>query len=165
MRRLRRCGRGERGLNLIELMVALTIAGIVLLQGLPALREYMTNARLRSAGHVVLEQALFAQNEAVRRNGVVRVTINGAQLQVIDGTSSPEKVLRDIVLPGHVQAASAPAIEFGSLGRPPVLGTSYQVSLAAPGVVCGGETLCPVLRIDAGGGVRLCRDSSTTSCP
>ena len=160
MRRMNtRTGLRSRGVSLIEALVTVTIAAILLAQGLPAFAEYLHNSRLRSAGHLLLEQALFAQNEAIRRNGAVRVRLSGSNVEVLDASWGPPKVLRSIELPGKVQAQEA-TIEFGSLGRPAPFGTSYAIALSSEGIGCTGETRCPTLQIDAGGGVSLCNNGS-----
>jgi type IV fimbrial biogenesis protein FimT len=163
MRRLSPPRHSERGLNLVEVMVAISIAGLLLIQGLPALGEYLTNARLRSAGHLVLEQTLFAQNEAIRRNGEVRVKLSGSQVQVLDATRSPAVEIRSVSLPGSVEVTTDKTIAFGSMGRPASFGTTYDVALTASGVTCSDDTPCPGLHVAAGGGVKLCGDSR--SCP
>lgn len=150
--------RRSRGVSLIETMTAVAIGALLLTQGLPALGDYLTNSRLRSAGQLVLEQTLYAQNEAIRRNGTVRVAIDGSKVEVIDASAATPAVIRTVQLPGSVGVAALSTIEFGSLGRPPVFGDSYAVALGASGVDCNGETHCPAVRVDAGGGVSLCAD-------
>lgn len=150
--------RRSRGVSLIETMTAVAIGGVLLVQGLPALGDYLTNARLRSAGQLVLEQTLYAQNEAIRRNGIVRVALDGSQLQVLDTRPTTPTVLRTVQLPGSVAVDKPATIEFGSQGRPPTFGDSYAVPLGASGVSCDGDTHCPAVRVDAGGGVSLCAD-------
>jgi len=61
----------ERGVTLIELMVTIAIGGILLTVGAPMLSDYIANSRLRAAGEALLSEALYAQQEAIKRNGVV----------------------------------------------------------------------------------------------
>jgi type IV fimbrial biogenesis protein FimT len=146
----------QRGLTLIEVMIAVLIASLLLTFGVPMFNDYSTNARLREAGNTLLAEANFAQSEAIKRNGNVRLTLDGSTLRSIDRTSGADVVLREHTLPGQVAAAAALTADFGSDGRPLPFGTALAVNLAMPGTTCSGETRCPGLRIDAGGGVRLC---------
>lgn len=157
----------ERGISLIEVMVAIAIVGILVVQGLPTLNDYMANAQLRSAGQIVLEQTLFAQNEAIRRNGRVQVVLSGSQVQVVDVSTPATPVqLRNVTLPGGVRYASMGSttpIVFGSQGRPPTFGDTYRANLspATTNATCSSSNLlCPAVIVDAGGAVSMCNDRS-----
>ncbi len=65
--------RGWRGFTLLELMVALAIAAIVLVAGVPTFRDYALDVRLRSAVHRLASDLNAARHHAVNRNR--RVTI------------------------------------------------------------------------------------------
>jgi type IV fimbrial biogenesis protein FimT len=146
----------QRGLTLIELMVALTIGALLLVMGVPFFGDYVRNARLRESGNTLLSEALFAQSEAIKRNAAVRLSSNGATLQVIDRSDpNNEVVLRERTLASDVSAAVA-TVDFGSEGRPLPFGTSGSINLSMAGVACSDDTRCPGLRIDAGGATRLC---------
>ena len=67
----------SRGVSLIELMTAITITAILLLYGAPAFSAYLVNARLRSAGETLMASALLAQQEAIKRNATVRLSVDG----------------------------------------------------------------------------------------
>jgi type IV fimbrial biogenesis protein FimT len=143
-----------RGLTLIELMVGLTIAGFLLMAAAPFFGDYIRNSRLREAGNVLLGEALFAQSEAIKRNGTVRLSTSGATLQVID-LSAPNPPLRERTLAGNVTAPVA-TLDFGTEGRPVPFGTSGSINLSMTGELCSDDTRCPGLRVDAGGATRLC---------
>lgn len=149
-----------RGLTLIELAVALAIVALLGTAAAPPLREMLANARLREAGHVLQAEALRAQSEAVKRNGVVRLAVDGAALALLDRTQDPPLSLGVRVLPAQVSADAAANVDFGSEGRPPVFGRSHTVGLSMAGVICGAQVRCPALRVDAGGAVRLCADKA-----
>lgn len=65
--------RNSRGFTLMELMVVLTIAGIVFGLGVPAFRDFTRNNRLTGAANELLITVVSARNEAVRRQTVVSV--------------------------------------------------------------------------------------------
>jgi type IV fimbrial biogenesis protein FimT len=145
-----------RGLTLIELMVGLTIGAFLMMVAGPFLGDYIRNSRLREAGNVVLGEALFAQSEAIKRNTTVRLSTDGATLQVIDrSVAGADVLLRERSLSGDVVAPSA-TLDFGTEGRPMPFGTSVAIDLSMTGAVCSADTRCPGLRVDAGGATRLC---------
>lgn len=146
----------SRGLTLVELMVGLTIGAFLLMAAAPFFGDYIRNSRLREAGNTLLSEALFAQSEAIKRNGTVRLSTGGATLQVIDrGTGGADVVLRERTLSGNVTAPAA-TLDFGTEGRLVPFGTSGAINLSMSGQTCSDDTRCPGLRVDAGGATRLC---------
>jgi len=154
---------GQRGVTLIELMVTIAIGGILLTAGAPKLADYIANSRLRAAGEAVLSQTLYAQQEAIKRNGVVRLLVSGSSLQVSDQSTTPATPLRTQQLPDGIAADAVVTLNFGSFGRPATFGNSYVVGLSAPGITCSKDYRCPSVRVDVGGGVRLCSDKTNCS--
>ncbi len=59
--------RHSRGFNLLELMVVLTIAGILLGIGIPSFAEFIRNSRMTSAANDVLSGMYAARTEAIKR--------------------------------------------------------------------------------------------------
>lgn len=58
----------QRGLTLIELMVTLTLLGIVLAAAAPGFGRWIANTRVRSTAEELQNALRLAQTEAVRRN-------------------------------------------------------------------------------------------------
>jgi type IV fimbrial biogenesis protein FimT len=152
--------RGQRGLTLVELMVALTIAAVLVVAAVPSFQDYLGNSRLRESGNTLFVQALFAQSEAIKRNTVVRLTTDGAVVRVFDRTDPDNEVLvRETVLADGISAAAAD-IDFGGEGRP--LGfAAGSINLSSAAHACSTEIRCPGLRVDGGGAIRLCGDHQT----
>lgn len=63
--RWRGVARHDRGLSLVEFLVALTVLAIVVLAGAPSLRGFLERNRLVSAGEAVYTQARQARAEAL----------------------------------------------------------------------------------------------------
>jgi type IV fimbrial biogenesis protein FimT len=59
--------RGARGFTMIELMVTLTVAGVLMALALPNLRPFIQNSRLTSASNDLLRSLYIARAEAVKR--------------------------------------------------------------------------------------------------
>jgi type IV fimbrial biogenesis protein FimT len=165
MRHLMHDGRrtARRGLSLVEMMVAITIAALLLAAGAPQFADYLNNSRLREGGTTLQTEALFAQSEAIKRNRIVRLTTDGSTVQVLEAqNTAATTLLRERTLAGGVTAATA-TVDFTPRGYPvnravvpPVEFVAATVDLALPGVTCSAEQRCPRLLIDAGGGIRLC---------
>ena len=58
----------HRGYTLIELMITLTLFGILLAAAIPAFSTWTANARVRSVAESIQNGLRLAQTEAVRRN-------------------------------------------------------------------------------------------------
>lgn len=58
----------QRGFSLIELMVTLTILGLLMLAGLPSFSQWLANAKVRSVAEEIANGLRTAQAEAMRRN-------------------------------------------------------------------------------------------------
>lgn len=150
-----------RGLTLVELMIALTIAALLAAAAAPNLGNLLTNSRLREAGHLLQTEVLMAQSEAIKRNGRVRVSLSGAAVRLHDMTSGTAVALRERAVSGGVLFPEL-SFTFGPEGRVDPL-ADVAVDLSASGVVCSSETRCPRLNIDGGGAVRLCPDQTACS--
>lgn len=60
-----------RGLSVIELMVVVTVIGVMLMLALPGLGNWMANSRVRTVSEELQNALRFAQAEAVNRNRTV----------------------------------------------------------------------------------------------
>lgn len=152
----------QQGLTLIELMVGLVITAILLGVAAPYLGDFVTNSRLREGGNAVMAEVLYAQSEALKRNGQVRLSITAGQTQVIDIGVAPNVILRTRALTQGI-SADVLNIDFGSDGMTRPRGAQAQIDFAYAGATCSAEHRCPRLRIDAGGSVRLC--GNKLDCP
>lgn len=73
-----RAQRSERGVTLVELMIALAVLGVLAAAGVPAMRDLLVAGRTRSAASDLFESMLFARSEAIKRNAEVRVVPSGS---------------------------------------------------------------------------------------
>lgn len=150
------------GFTLIELVIVIAIAAMLAVVAAPHMAEFLANSRLREGANSVLGEVLYAQSEAIKRNGTVTITLAGGNLQVIDNTGAAPVVLRTSSLSPNLLADDF-NINFGSAGMPTPFGTSAASDIVYTGSTCSTEIRCPGLRIDAGGGVRICPNK--LSCP
>lgn len=59
---------------MIELLVTLSVLGIMMGIGIPSFRNFIANQRAKSAAFEVMSSAMIARSEAVKRRGNVTVT-------------------------------------------------------------------------------------------
>jgi type IV fimbrial biogenesis protein FimT len=62
----------QRGLTMIEMMVALVIGALVLMLALPSFSIFLQNQQIRNGAESILDGLNFARAEAVRQNTIVR---------------------------------------------------------------------------------------------
>ena len=65
------------GFTLIELIITMTIVGILASIGLPALSGFVAGQRVKTASFDVMSSMILARSEALKRNTVVTVTPTG----------------------------------------------------------------------------------------
>lgn len=72
----------QYGVSLIELMVGITIVGILLWVGIPSFQLWIQNTQNRSAAESILNGIQMARVEAVRRNTPVRFSLTSASGEI-----------------------------------------------------------------------------------
>jgi type IV fimbrial biogenesis protein FimT len=65
----------QRGMSLIEVMVAITVAALLLALGLPSFSTGMQNRQIRTAAGAIQNGLQIARTEALRRNRNVQFTL------------------------------------------------------------------------------------------
>jgi type IV fimbrial biogenesis protein FimT len=66
-------GRAERGFNLIELMVTLTVLGVLVAMGLPEFTKFIRDMKLGGMASDLRADVQYARSESIRRNARVLV--------------------------------------------------------------------------------------------
>lgn len=70
--------RRQRGFNLIELLVVLTVSAIMLGIATPSFREFVATQRVKNTAFDFASALLLARSEAIKRNGPVTLAQTGA---------------------------------------------------------------------------------------
>ncbi|WP_158290116.1 GspH/FimT family pseudopilin [Ramlibacter sp. WS9] len=65
--------RTSRGFTIIELLVVMTVIGILAGIAVPSFRNFIAQQRVKSASYEVSTSLLFARSEAIKRNAQVKV--------------------------------------------------------------------------------------------
>ena len=63
----------QTGVTVIELMVTVTVLGIILTVGVPSLGQFLRNSELNAVTHQIQEAMVYARAEAVNRQRNIRV--------------------------------------------------------------------------------------------
>ncbi|MBK9161409.1 MAG: GspH/FimT family pseudopilin [Nitrosomonadales bacterium] len=70
--------RKQRGVTMIELLIAIVIMGLLMTMGMPAFNLWTQNIQTRGAAESILNGLQLARTEAVRRNTNVRLDLTDA---------------------------------------------------------------------------------------
>lgn len=165
----------QSGFTLVELLVAIVIAGMLFSLGIPSFREWIQNSQIRNGTEAIMNGFQLARAEAVRRNTNVQIVLTAStspsgfdwKVQCVTATSGVQGDCPGGS--GSIQAFSSTEgarnaqvdlganVAFNGLGRvvssvPAVssLATGkfkFNVSSSAPGMSC----------IEQGGKVRCLR--------
>jgi type IV fimbrial biogenesis protein FimT len=162
-------GAVERGFTLIEVMISITVLGIILMIGLPSFASWLQNQQLRAASEALLNGLQTARAEAIRRNLLVQIVVGpGTGWSVTEAVStapiqtrvkeegSPNAFLT--VLPNN-----ATTVTFTSLGSVAAnldtSPTAGQFDISNPaGGSCqpAGPMRCLRVVVSGGGSLRMC---------
>jgi len=151
----------QHGMTLVELMVSLTIIGIVVGLGVPAFRDYLNNSKIRAAGDSITAGLNRARMEAIMRNTPVVFTPNATGWQIVITATGQVVAQSESAQFGSnlATAPSAASISFNGRGRTTsvanfTLGISSPVSGACAAV--GGTIRCLQVEVSTSGQVKLC---------
>lgn len=183
---LKRSAIMSRGFTLIELMIGLTLLGLLVMLALPSFSTMLANQKLRAQAESVANGLQTARAEAVKRNVPVQfvTTDDNAGIDALVNTLTPGAggqnwVVRATATPGPYEyvegknaaagsqlAASVASITFNGLGQTDLATTAtYQVTSAQGGlcVAAGGSMRCLNVTVSPGGQVRMCDPSVTAA--
>jgi type IV fimbrial biogenesis protein FimT len=173
-----------RGFTMIELLITVTVLGIVLMLGLPNISAWLQNTQIRNSADAMVAGLQFARAEALRRNRPVRFNLvdtldascslaaGGPHwvVSMADPSSKCNVDASDAVDPFILQkrssqegsqnaaiGASGSSVTFNGLGS---AGGSLQIGVSNPsGGSCqsaAGPMRCLQVVVSASGSVRMC---------
>jgi type IV fimbrial biogenesis protein FimT len=132
----------SRGFTITELLIVVTIAGILMAAALPAYNDFVRNQRVKTASFDVFSSLVYARSEAVTRNASVTVTpaggnwASGWTVTDIGGTVlRSQEALTAITITGGVETAtSTTRIVYSGTGRLSSAVTPIQVTATGTGI-------------------------------
>jgi type IV fimbrial biogenesis protein FimT len=148
-----------RGFTLVELLVVLTVLGIMLGIAVPSFKNFIASQRVKSASYELSTSMLLARSEAIKRNTTVTITpvttgdwTSGWNVTYVSGGTTT--TLHNQNSLSGVTATRAPnTIAFGTTGRSTAASVSYWQFAG------GNSTRC--VRLDTAG----VATTTSTSCP
>lgn len=162
------------GFTLVELMIAITVIGLLLVLAMPGYRAWIQNTQIRTAAESIQNGMQRARAEAVRRNTRVAFILDpattGSSWQVVVVTGGEVVEARaagegSANVSRTVQPGGATTVTFGSLGTV-VTNSPASASLASveldSTVLDATESRELRVTIGAGGNVRMCDPQLTT---
>jgi type IV fimbrial biogenesis protein FimT len=160
-----------RGFTLIEIMISLTVLGILLMIALPNFSEWLQNQQLRAASEATLNGLQVARGAAIRRNVLVQFrqsappTTAWTVTEVGTGTVVQSRAHEEGSPNAVITAtpAGATTVTFASLGSVvanadlSLTVTQFDVTNSAGGSCQpGGPMRCLRVTISGGGSLRMC---------
>lgn len=161
------------GFTLIELMVTITILGILVMLALPSYSQWISNTQVRNQAESIQNGLRVAQREAAARNGSVSFILTNASPPTCSSTAATSGV-NWAVCSGSVliqqsvgKAGSGSAVvasDFDSVGFDGLgqtnLGSAGVVEISSTSGACetatDGGIRCLNVLLSPGGKVRLC---------
>lgn len=178
MRRgLKRRGR-HRGFTIIEILVTLTVLGLLIMMALPSFSEALQNQQLRAASEALLNGMQVARGEAVKRNLPVQVAVGPGTgwtvTEAVSGTAIQARS-KDEGSPNAVVAitpAGATKVTFTPLGgvgaNLDASASITQLNISNPaGGACqpSGPMRCLRVVVSGGGSLKMCDPAVTSPDP
>ncbi|HET8748003.1 MAG TPA: GspH/FimT family pseudopilin [Ramlibacter sp.] len=85
----------QRGVSLVEVMIGVTLAGILIAMGIPAFQTGMQNRQIRGTADAIQNGLVLARTEALRRNRIVKFTLGPAGGTWVVGCESVDTTIVD----------------------------------------------------------------------
>jgi type IV fimbrial biogenesis protein FimT len=144
----------QRGFTLIELMVTLTVLGILLGVGVPSFKNFIQNQKVKTAAYDINTAIMIARSEAVKRNTDVTIAPDTADTWTAGWTvkAGATTIVQQQALVAGLAVTKGPStIVFKSTGRPTAgsnfdgpFGTSVKcVKVDASGIPSTQTAACP----------------------
>ena len=128
--------RRARGVTLIELVIALTVAAILAAIAAPSFRTFMANQRIRSATSDLVLQLTFTRSEAIKQNANITMASDGGTTAWQGGwsvTDSDGTIKKQGAYTGVKITSSATDVVYNRSGRSNDSGITFEVADAASG--------------------------------
>ena len=170
--------RQARGFTLIEVLVTLTVVGLLLAVGVPSFAEMLEELRLQGLSNDVLQQLMLARSEAIKRNARVALCTSADGEQCTEdspwergwimfhdannsGTREPhETVIQRLpaLPPGWRLTGNGPVthyVSYGSMGGARLVTGAFQAGTFTVCRASAGAVAARRIIINAGGRPRV----------
>ena len=171
----------QKGVSLIETLVALVIVSILLIAGAPSFSQFMQNRKVRNAAQALHSGLSLAKAEAVRRNTIITFTLGAGAAWALtctnpcNGSDLPSMPAGEISSDIAITSTNATLnfTGFGKVSTVLTAGTTAAGSFATFDIsntkgsceTAGGSIRCLRLEVTPGGQIRSCDPRLTVTNP
>jgi type IV fimbrial biogenesis protein FimT len=120
------------GFTMVELIIVVTIAGVLAVLAIPSFTSFTQNQRVKNASFEIYALFSVARSEAIKRNANVTVApvMVGGKIDRIEITTAGGTVLHSKSMPKGVGINPVPGITYKRTGRATVSGTpTFQIDV------------------------------------
>ena len=160
-------GKQERGVTLIELVIAIAVLAILLAAGLPSFTTWIQNTRTRTEANSILRGLQLARQEAIRNNARVNFSLtggNGWRVGCVNVTTECPAVIQTRAasadVPVTIDAGGTTDYTFDNMGylRVPVVaaGTAVTTIDVTNNTLAASDARNLRLTITSGGLIKMC---------
>lgn len=154
---------GVRGFSLIELVVAMTILGVLLARGVPTVTGWVQSSQIRTAAEAIQNGLQVARQQAVQLNTKVKFALTGSDwaITVVNPAAGIQSRVNTVDTPNASVAGSQTEVVFNGLGRVSPVPTGlifFDVTNPLGGncAAAGGGMRCMKVTVQSGGQIRMC---------
>jgi type IV fimbrial biogenesis protein FimT len=165
-----------RGFTLVEVLISITVLGILIMLAMPSFGEWLQNQQLRAGAEGSLNGLQVARAEAIRRNALVQITFGPGTAwtvqevlnttppitlgPVIQSRAKEEGSPNAVLVPTPADATTVTFTALGATTANPD-GTSRLTRLDIQNTMGGacqpaGPMRCLALLVQAGGSIKMC---------
>ncbi len=160
---------GQRGVTLIELMIAIAVMAILLAIGVPSFTVWLQNSQIRTATESIVNGLQLARAEAVRRNAQVSFTLGPGtswEVRTVTGNALIQSRASSEGSPNvSARVSGGTTATFNELGRIVNVDTApTQIDLDST-VLPASQSRELRVEINAGGQIRSCDPTFTGNDP
>jgi len=173
--------RPSTGFNMIEVLTVVTVLGVVIAIGAPAMGEYLQNQQIRVAGDAITNGYQLARAEAIRRNTPVQMAlgpgtrwtvkeVSGADIQTRSEQEGSKNATIETV-PGGTSIVTFTSLGGVSAKNGDGSARLENVEIRNPGAgacqhaVPAGPMRCLKVVVTGGGSVRMCDPALSSPDP
>lgn len=172
----------NKGFSLIELIVVISIFGIMIAIGTPSIIKYLSNSKIRSISTEIKESIEKAKLEAIKRNNTISIQLFGSNgnankknhiislgndeiySTIAKSNESNIKLYKSVTVGltttnTELTTLNSASLSFSGNGR--ISGQTFDLLITGSGGSdsCDSDNACFKVQISSGGSIRMCNNN------